>query len=67
MATLISEKHEIKAVDRCDACSAAARIIVKFESGELFFCGHHARKSKEKLEETALSIYDPDKELSLGL
>lgn len=67
MPALLSEQRDLKAVDRCDACSAAARIIVTFEFGELFFCGHHARKAKEKLVEQATNIYDPDKLMDLGL
>ena len=48
MTTLLS-KPEIVVVDelteRCDACSAAAKLEVELTSGgSLAFCGHHANK-----------------------
>lgn len=48
MATLLS-KPEITIVDslteRCDSCSAAAKLEVALTSGgSLAFCGHHAKK-----------------------
>jgi phage FluMu protein gp41 len=55
--------RELTAQDRCDACSAAARVVATLLSGELMFCGHHARKHSDKLRATAI-IYDPDNELT---
>jgi hypothetical protein len=45
--------------DRCDRCSAAAKVIATFINGQLMFCGHHAKEQKA-LKNKALSIYDPD-------
>lgn len=43
---------ELTQADRCDRCSAAARVRVKLRSGaELLFCQHHASKHKAKLIE----------------
>lgn len=35
--------------DRCDRCSAAARVRAVLPAGELLFCGHHARAHRERL------------------
>ncbi|MEU8815798.1 hypothetical protein [Paractinoplanes atraurantiacus] len=36
--------------DRCDRCSAAARLTVTLTSGgELAFCGHHANRHHEDI------------------
>ena len=36
--------------DRCDRCSAAAKLVVSLTSGgELAFCGHHANRLREDI------------------
>lgn len=55
----------LTAQDRCDKCSAAAKVVATFMAGELLFCGHHAREIKESLQNKSLTIYDPESELSL--
>ena len=35
--------------DRCDRCSAAARVRAVLPSGQLLFCGHHARAHRAPL------------------
>lgn len=52
--------RQLTAQDRCDACSAAAQVIVTFLNGELMFCGHHAKEFRLKLKNQSLSVYDPD-------
>jgi len=52
--------EELTAQDRCDKCSARALIRAKFTSGELLFCGHHARELEEKLTAQAVSVFDPE-------
>jgi hypothetical protein len=48
---------ELTASDRCDRCSAAARVRAVLPSGgELLFCNHHARKHSPKLKELAADI-----------
>ena len=40
--------------DRCDRCSAAARLVVSLTSGgELSFCGHHANRHHEDIVRVA--------------
>jgi hypothetical protein len=56
---------ELTAMDRCDRCSAAARVIVTMGKGELFFCGHHAKDFKATIFKQGFSVYDPDDFLEL--
>jgi phage FluMu protein gp41 len=58
-------ERELTTQDRCDACSAAARVVTTFLNGELMFCGHHARLNKDTLVLKSVTIFDPDGELSL--
>ena len=53
----------LTAEDRCDSCSAAARVVATFLNGELMFCGHHARSLKDNLLTQAVTVYDPEVEL----
>ena len=57
-------ERTLVATDRCDACSAAARVIIALSNGELMFCGHHSKQHKEKLLTQSVSVYDPDNYLS---
>jgi hypothetical protein len=50
--------QQLTALDRCDSCGAQAYIKVTMASGELYFCGHHGAKFKDKLAGTALSWHD---------
>lgn len=59
MNTVVREDASLTSNDRCDKCSAAAKVIATFMNGQLMFCGHHA-KAHKLLKEVALSIYDPD-------
>ena len=46
-----------RAEDRCDRCSAVARVLVMLNSGgELVFCRHHANANRAALEPIALII-----------
>jgi len=38
------KRYVLKAVDRCDRCSAQAYVMVKGSTGDLMFCGHHYEK-----------------------
>lgn len=59
-----AEVRELTALDRCDSCSAAAKVVATFLNGELLFCGHHARKHHKGFTKKALNIYDPEDELA---
>lgn len=63
METTVEPKRELTANDRCDSCTAAAKVVATFLNGELLFCGHHARILKDKLKMQAATIYDPDEEM----
>jgi hypothetical protein len=52
--------RELTLQDRCDSCSAAAKVVATFLNGELLFCGHHARDLQETLKVKAVSVYDPE-------
>jgi hypothetical protein len=53
-------ERDITALDRCDSCSAQARVIVTFLNGELMFCGHHSKELSVPLLNKSISVYDPD-------
>ena len=38
------KEWQLKAIDRCDRCSAQAYVMVKGSTGDLMFCGHHYEK-----------------------
>ena len=46
-------------LDRCDRCSAAARLRAILPAGELLFCAHHARQHRAGLLELGARL-DPD-------
>lgn len=50
---------ELQAADRCDRCSAQARVrAILPGGGDLMFCGHHAKKYDEHLRKVAVRIID---------
>ena len=57
--------RQLTAQDRCDACSAAAQVIVTFINGELMFCGHHAKDKADSLMLKSVNIFDPNNYLNL--
>lgn len=61
---ITAEHRELTALDRCDVCSAAAKVVANFINGELMFCGHHARSKHASFSTKAVNIYDPENELS---
>lgn len=61
---IITVDRELTALDRCDSCSAAAKVVATLLNGELMFCGHHARKSRDILSKQALQLWDPFGEFS---
>ena len=51
----------LTANDRCDRCTAGARVRARLLNGELLFCGHHARVFRDTISEKSVSIYDPER------
>lgn len=65
MQDRVTESAPLTAMDRCDACSAAAvvRVFMNESNLELLFCGHHMRKNQTALKEVA--YFDPNWESAL--
>lgn len=61
MTATVEVEYTLTAEDRCDSCSAAAQVVFTFASGELMFCGHHAKKNKDVLLDKSLNVWDPNK------
>jgi hypothetical protein len=59
MQTVV-DGRALTAQDRCDACSAAAKVVATFLNGELMFCGHHARTLKPSIIVKAIQLFDPE-------
>lgn len=55
-----TESRTLTLNDRCDSCSAAAKVVATFLNGELMFCGHHAKEKHVTLFKKALNVYDPE-------
>jgi hypothetical protein len=66
METLVEAHKELTAEDRCDRCSAAARVRATLINGELYFCGHHAREISTALVLKSVHVYDPDGVFNYG-
>jgi hypothetical protein len=56
--TTIEPVKAIGPADRCDSCNAKAFYMVRFETGDLFFCRHHFVKFEDALMEKAYEIFD---------
>lgn len=52
------QRRPLTTADRCDLCGAQAFVRVVLASGELLFCGHHARAHADALAAQALFIQD---------
>jgi hypothetical protein len=59
MTAAVSQK-ELTAEDRCDRCTARALVRATLLSGELYFCGHHAKETGYTLLQKAINVYDPE-------
>lgn len=53
----------IQDMDRCDRCIQKAVFMVVFNSGDLYFCGHHFREHEDAFMNEALDIYDETDEI----
>jgi hypothetical protein len=60
MEATIEVQRELTANDRCDSCTAQAKVVATFLNGELMFCGHHARLLKDSLTLKSATLYDPE-------
>lgn len=55
-----SVRFPIEAFEKCDRCGVPAKVGASFLSGDLHFCGHHARALHPAILSKAITIYDPD-------
>lgn len=60
MIDTANAQRELTAEDRCDRCAARAMVRATLVSGELYFCGHHARETGYTLVQKSVQIYDPE-------
>lgn len=56
MTTALASAPALTALDRCDRCGAQAVVRATLESGDLLFCGHHARQYGEALARVAVTV-----------
>lgn len=64
MTSVVAKQESLTAQDRCDKCQAQAMVKAVFTSGELLFCGHHAKKAGHALTLKSIRVYDPEGYLS---
>lgn len=60
MTETLANKRPLNAFDRCDKCGAQALVRATLVSGELYFCGHHARQAGTPLVLKAIEVHDPE-------
>ena len=53
---VVGDSQPLNVADRCDGCGAQAYVRVTLASGDLLLCGHHWRKSEDRLVSIALAI-----------
>ena len=63
---LLETRPPITVHDRCDRCGAQAKVRAVLANGELYFCGHHARKTGNTLVLQAANVYDPEGVFNYG-
>lgn len=56
----------IRTSDVCDRCGTRAKVRATLASGELYFCGHHARQTGNKLVMQSVQVYDPEGVFNYG-
>ena len=66
-AVLVQDaSRPILANNRCDYCDAPAMVRATLINGELYFCGHHARKTGNKLVIQSINVFDPQGVFNFG-
>ena len=64
--TTVEVNSPLTAADRCDKCGAPAMVRATLFSGELYFCGHHARAMGSQLVTKSLHVFDPEGVFNYG-
>jgi len=60
MTSVVETRETLTPKNRCDKCGAQAMVRATLLNGELYFCGHHARKMGTKLVTQAVEVFDPE-------
>ena len=66
MTNAVDTHAPLKATDRCDKCGAAAMVRATLTTGELYFCGHHARETGHTLVLKSITVFDPEGVFNYG-
>lgn len=66
MTSAVETRAPITALDRCDQCGAPAMVRATLKTGELYFCGHHARDTGYTLVQQSIEVYDPEGVFNYG-
>jgi hypothetical protein len=66
MSIALDTQRPIAVTERCDKCGAQAMVRAILANGELYFCGHHARKTGNKLVLNSLQVVDPNGVFNYG-
>ena len=66
MSIAIDTQRPIAVTECCDKCGAQAMVRATLANGELYFCGHHARKTGNKLVLNSLQVFDPNGVFNYG-
>ena len=66
MSIALDTQRPIAVSERCDKCGAQAMVRATLANGELYFCGHHARKTGNKLVLNSLQVFDPNGVFNYG-
>jgi len=64
--TAVSTHTSLTALDRCDKCGAQAMVRATLLTGELYFCGHHAREVSTSLVSKSVQVFDPEGVFNYG-
>jgi hypothetical protein len=63
---IVDTKEPLKVSDRCDKCGAQAKIRATLITGQLYFCGHHARQAGNALVLKSVEVFDPEGMFNFG-
>jgi len=66
MSVAVDTKRPLTIEDRCDKCQAQAKVRATLIGGELYFCGHHARATGNKLVLNSIEVFDPEGVFNYG-
>jgi hypothetical protein len=58
MTSALINRNKLSAHDKCDRCGVQARVRASFLSGDLYFCGHHAKLFNVSQKAFELELYD---------